>query len=142
MNLPMRARDVMTRDVITVSVDEEITVVLSRLIENDISGVPVVDSAGALVGIVTERDCIDIALRAGYFDERGGKVAEFMTAPVETVDADSGLLDIAKRMCTTTHRRFPVLEGGRLVGLISRRDILEVLNAGAWFGTRSSTQGS
>ena len=141
MSLPRRARDIMTRDLITVSADEEITVVLTRLIEHDISGVPVVDGSGALVGILTERDCIDIALEAGYFDERGGKISQFMTTPVKTVDVDTTIVEIAQLMCRSSHRRFPVLDGGRLVGLISRRDILKVLNAGAWFGSRPTKEG-
>jgi len=141
MSLPRRARDIMTRDLITVSAEEEITVVLTRLIEHDISGVPVVDGSGALVGILTERDCIDIALEAGYFDERGGKISQFMTTPVKTVDVDTTIVEIAQLMCRSSHRRFPVLDGGRLVGLISRRDILKVLNAGAWFGSRPTKEG-
>jgi CBS domain-containing protein len=141
MSLPRRARDIMTRDLITVSADEEITVVLTRLIEHDISGVPVVDGSGALVGILTERDCIDIALEAGYFDERGGKISQFMTTPVKTVDVDTAIVEIAQLMCRSSHRRFPVLDGGRLVGLISRRDILKVLNSGPWFGRPPAKKG-
>lgn len=133
MSVPLRVRDVMTRDLITVTTDAEITEVVGLLVAHDISGVPIVDGSGALVGILTERDCIDVALQAGYFDERGGRVAEYMSQPVETVDADDGLVDVAERLCRSAHRRFPVLEAGRLVGLISRRDILTVLGSGTWF---------
>ena len=133
MTIPTQVYEVMTRDLVTVSPEDEITEVVSLLIRHDISGVPVVDADQGLVGFLTERDCIDVALKAGYFDERGGRVSEHMSAPVETVEADTGLVDVAERLCRSRYRRFPVLEEGRLVGLISRRDVLKVLNAGTWF---------
>lgn len=133
MTIPAQVHEVMTRDLVTVSPQDEITEVVSLLVQHDISGVPVVDADEGLVGILTERDCIDVALKAGYFDERGGYVSEYMSSPVETVEADAGLVDVAERLCRSQHRRFPVLEDGRLVGLISRRDVLKVLNSGTWF---------
>jgi len=139
MKIPNQVHEVMTRDLVTVAPDDEITRVVSLLIKHDISGVPVVDRDGKLVGILTERDCITIALEAGYFDERGGIVAEYMSTPVETVEADAGLVEVAERLRDSQYRRFPVLEEGRLVGLISRRDVLEVLNSGSWFGTAASS---
>lgn len=139
MNIAAQVHEVMARDLVTVSPQDEITRVVNLLIEHDISGVPVVDADGMLVGILTERDCIEIALDAGYFDDRGGNVSEYMSAPVETVEADMGLVEVAKRLCRSSYRRFPVLDEGRLVGLISRRDVLKVLNAGAWFAVTSTT---
>ncbi len=106
---------------------------VNLLVEQDISGVPVVDDDGVLVGILTERDCIRVALSAGYYDELGGAVRNFMSEPVETASPDDNLMDVANRFATSTYRRFPVVDDGRLVGLISRRDVLEALLTGAWF---------
>jgi CBS domain-containing protein len=110
----------------------EITQLVHLLVEQDIPGVLVVDD-GRLIGVVTERDCIDVALQAGYFDERGGTVAEFMTTSVETLDPDDSLMDVAERMTKAPYRRFPVVEDGRLVGLLTRRDVLRALGGASWF---------
>ncbi|MGI9257216.1 MAG: CBS domain-containing protein [Gammaproteobacteria bacterium] len=133
MNVSLRVRDFMTTDLVTISPDTDITQALQILIANDISGVLVVDDSGALVGILTERDCIATASSAGYFDELGGPAAEFMSAPVETVGPDENLMDIAIRMTDSPYRRFPVLEGDKLAGLLSRRDVLRALGSSAWF---------
>lgn len=133
MNVPLRVRDHMVSDLITVSPDTEIMRVIRILIEKDISGVLVVDDSRHLVGVATERDCIDVASQSGYFDALGGPVRDFMSAPVETVGPEDNLMDVAIRMAQSRYRRFPVLEGGELIGLIGRRDVLRVLSNGSWF---------
>jgi CBS domain-containing protein len=133
VNVPLSVRDYMTERVVTVSPDTEIMQVVHLLVEADISGVVVVDSDGAVAGIVTERDCIAVAAQAGYFDEGGGPVSEFMSCDVETVGPGDSLMDVAARMATSQHRRYPVVENGQLVGLLSRRDVLRALRMGSWF---------
>ncbi len=133
MNVSLRVRDYMTTELVTVGPQTDITHVVQVLIAKDISGVLVVDDAEALVGILTERDCIASASSAGYYDELGGPASSFMSAPVETVTPDENLVDLAIKMADSRYRRFPVLENGKLVGLISRRDVLRALGSGSWF---------
>ena len=134
MSMALRVRDFMSTDVVTVAPDMEITQLVHMLVERDIPSVLVVDRGRRLVGVVTERDCIDVALQAGYFDEPGGTAAEFMTQNVETLSPDDSLMDVAERMTKAPYRRFPVVDdGGRLVGLLTRRDVLRALGLGTWF---------
>ena len=106
------------------------------LVEHDLSGVLVVDEQQQVIGILTERNCIRAAVEGGYFDETGGVVADFMSAPVQTVSPGDSLLDVAELFADSPFRRFPVITDGRLVGLISRRDVLRALKSGAWFSGR------
>ena len=133
MNTHLRVSEYMTTDLVTITPDTELMRAVYLLVEHDISGMPVVDEGGNLVGILTERDCIATAINAGYFDEAGGSVRDFMSSPVETAEADDSLMDIAERLSNSIYRRFPVVEDGHLVGLISRRDVLEALKQGSWF---------
>lgn len=127
MATSLKVQDYMITEVITVTPDTEITRVISMLIEHDISGLLVVDASGQTVGIVTERDCIGTAVNSNYFDQLGGPVSDYMTSPVESVNPQDNLVDLAVRMTHSTFRRFPVLQNGRLVGIISRRDVLKSL---------------
>lgn len=129
----LRVSDYMTREPLSVTADTEVMRVVNLLVTKDVSGVPVVDNDMKLVGILTERDCIEVALQAGYFDEIGGTVEQFMTADVVSVEPDTPLMDIAEIFAHAPFRRCPVTEEGRLVGLICRRDILRALVDGAWF---------
>ena len=135
MNVPLHVRDYMITDLVTVRPETEIMRVVDTLIENDVSGVLVIDASDALVGILTERDCIEIATQSGYFDEHGGPVSEYMTTDIETVQPDDNLMDVAVRMARSRYRRFPVVDNGKLVGLIGRRDVMRVLGRGSWFGS-------
>ena len=137
MNVPLRVRDYMTAKVLAVPPHTEIMQVVQLMIEKDVSGVLVVDADGGLMGVVTERDCISVAASAGYYDEWGGPVSEFMSVPVQTVAPDDNLIDVAVRMAASPHRRFPVVADGQLVGLISRRDVLRALGSGSWFVIKS-----
>ena len=131
--VPLRARDYMTRELVTVEPLTEITQAVRIMVDRDISGVLVVEGADNLVGILTERDCIAVASSAGYYDEWGGPVSKFMSSPVEGVLADDNLVDIAVRMTNSPYRRYPVFEEGKLIGLISRRDVMKALGGGVWF---------
>jgi CBS domain-containing protein len=137
MNVPLLVRDFMTTELVTVPPQTEITQVVQTLIGEDISGVLVVEESGALAGILTERDCISVASSAGYYDEWGGPVSNFMTTAVETAAPEDNLVDVAVRMTSSPHRRFPVIDEGRVVGLISRRDVLRALGSGSWFAKKA-----
>ena len=91
-NKAERVRDFMTKNPLSISPETEIMRAVHLLVAEDISGLPVTDAQGRLVGILTERDCIAVALQAGYFDELGGSVEQYMTTPVETVEPDSSLM--------------------------------------------------
>jgi CBS domain-containing protein len=131
-----RVRDMMTTDLLSVTPQTEIMRAVHLLVTEDVSGLPVVDQQGMLLGILTERDCIEVALHAGYFDEMGGSVEQYMTTPAVSVNPDSTLMDVAELFAHSPFRRCPVVEEGKLVGLICRRDILRALSDGAWFPNR------
>ena len=130
----LRVRDYMVSDVFTLPPDMNIMRAIYLLAEKDLSGVPVVDDDGRLLGILTERDCVRTALQSGYFDEETGSVADFMTpAPVTTVTLDDSLIDVGELFVESPFRRCPVVAEGRLVGLICRRDVMKALTTGSWF---------
>jgi len=131
----MRVRDYMDTDPISVTPDLEIMRAVYLLVDNDVSGVVVVDD-GRVTGILTERDCIRVALQAGYHDELGGQVSQYMTTDVQTVSPEMTLMDLAELFASKSFRRCPVVDDDRLVGLISRRDILRAMSSSSWFGTR------
>jgi CBS domain-containing protein len=133
----LRVRDFMMTAPLSITPETEIMRAVHLLVSEDISGLPVVDEQGMLVGILTERDCIEVALQAGYFDELGGRVEQYMTTAVETAEPDSSLMDLAELFARSPFRRCPVIDEGKLVGLICRRDILRALSSGAWFQSRS-----
>lgn len=122
-----RVSDYMARNLVTFSPDDEINHAMNVLLVHRISGAPVVDRGGGLVGVLSKKDCLRAAIEASYYREWGTTVAAHMTSPVETLDAGLDILAAANAFVTTSYRRFPVLEGGRLVGQISRADVLQAI---------------
>ena len=123
----MTAKDCMNRKVVSVRPDDEVLTAVRVLVDNKISGAPVIDNIGNLLGIITEKDCMAIALSAGYHGELGGKVSDYMSREVTTVDTGTPVAEIAEHFAKRNFRRLPVLESGRVVGIVSRRDILWLL---------------
>lgn len=122
-----KVKEYMSASLVTLSPTTPILEAARRLVENRISGAPVVDHTGNLVGVLSEKDCMRIALQAGYHSEVAGTVAEFMHGEVKTVDAERNIVDVAMMFIEDDYRRYPVMKDGRLVGQISRRDVLKAL---------------
>ena len=120
-------KDFMTQDPICITTDMNILQATSLLVNNKISGAPVLNEMHMLVGILTERDCIKAATHAGYFNDVGDPVTHYMSKDVEVVSVDDHLLDVATKFINSQYRRFPVIDRDRLVGLISRRSVLQAL---------------
>lgn len=125
----IKVSDYMAANLITFKPDMEMRLAISHLIEKRISGAPVVDDRGNLVGVLSEQDCMKMALSAGYHDDPGGLVKDFMSTKVATIDADTSILQLAQMFVDSPYRRYPVLQNNRLVGQISRRDVLRALDS-------------
>jgi len=126
-----RIKTYMSRDLVTLSPDMEINRAMHLLIEKHISGAPVLDEAGNLVGMLSQKDCLKAALHASYYREWGDTVADYMSNQAQTLDAELDLVEAAEAFLASSFRRFPVMSEGRLVGQISRSDLLKAL-AGNW----------
>lgn len=120
-------KDYMTKNLVTLSPDMEILQAARVLVENAISGAPVIDERGNLVGMLTEKDCLKVAFHATYHGEWGGRVSEYMSQQVKTIEADTSIADLTELFLIDPHRRYPVMEDNRLVGQISRHDVLRAL---------------
>jgi CBS domain-containing protein len=120
-------KDYMSGKLVTFHPDTDVLDAIHELVEHGISGAPVTDNRGNLVGMLSELDCMKIALHAGYHGDWGGPVSDFMTPHTETVDADMNIIDLAQLFLDSTFRRYPVVKEHRLVGQISRRDVLRAL---------------
>jgi CBS domain-containing protein len=117
----------MTTDVITIAPRMNIHAAIKVLVDNRISSTPVVDDNGNLVGILTTRDCLNVAFSASYHKDSGGRVTDYMSENVETIEAGRDIVEVADLFLKSHYRRFPVTENDRLVGLISRYDVLRAL---------------
>lgn len=120
-------RDYMAGRLVTFNPDTDVLHAIQELLRHRIAGAPVVNDQGELVGMLSELDCLPVALNAGYYGDWGGPVSEYMTPDVETVDAEMNIVDLAQKFLDCGFRRFPVVRGNRLVGQISRRDVLRAL---------------
>lgn len=142
----MRAADIMTRKVITVRPDDNVRHAARMMLANRIGGLPVCDEGGNLVGMLTEGDLLhrselgSAALMGSsgsapqpypypYSKGHGWRVGDAMTSGAVTVDADASVAHIAALMETRSIKRIPVVHQSRLVGIVSRRDILEAIVA-------------
>lgn len=128
MKKPIVVREFMSRDLVKFLPDMDVLEAACILVDKRISGAPVVDQLGNLLGVLSEKDCLARALSAGYHDEWGGCVEEVMSRDVVSLEADTSVVDAARRFLDEGYRRYPVVSEGRLVGLISRRDILRALS--------------
>jgi CBS domain-containing protein len=119
-------KDIMTTNLILFTIDQSIHEVVNFFIKNKISGGPVVDDLGKLIGVISEADCMKEISDSRYFNMPilDKTVGHFMTKKVETLPASMTLFDAASKFHDTSRRRFPVLENGKLVGQISRKDIV------------------
>jgi CBS domain-containing protein len=118
----LTARDIMSQSVVTISPEAKIQEAIETLMRRQISGLPVVDAAGKLVGIISE-----FALLAMAYDVevRQEQVRKHMSTEVIAVHPDDPIRKIADTCIIRRVRRVPVVEDGRLLGLISRRDVLK-----------------
>ncbi len=125
-NVPLVA-DYMSRDLITLSPGLEINHAMNILLNERISGAPVVDENGGLVGVLSKKDCLAAALAASYYRDWGKPVRTYMSTDVQTLDAGLDIVAATNAFLDSSFRRFPVLESGRLVGQISRADALRAM---------------
>lgn len=148
----VKVREIMETNVVTIDPDATVRELAEVLAKNNISGLPVVDKAGGLLGVVTEGDVIleDAELHFPHyiqfldsviylesvrkFEERlrktvGTKVADVMNTDVLTVDPDMSLRQVATIMADNNVNRVPVMENDRLVGIVARTDIVRAIAA-------------
>lgn len=143
----MRAHQIMTRPVITVSPEATIVEAANMMLKHHVSGLPVVDAAGKLVGIVSEGDFLrrsetDTQRRRGrwlsflfgqgssagdFVSEHGRKVSEVMTPKPFTVTEDMPLADVVDLMESKNVKRLPVIRDGKLTGIVTRANILQAV---------------
>jgi CBS domain-containing protein len=99
---------------------------MKAFIRHRISGGPVVDEAGNLVGVISEADCMKEISDSRYFNMPilDKSVAHFMTEKVDTIPSDMSVFDAAALFSKSSRRRYPVMENNRLVGQVSRKDVV------------------
>ncbi|HET6490124.1 MAG TPA: CBS domain-containing protein [Syntrophales bacterium] len=146
----LKAKDMMTKDVVTATPDMEIAQAARLLLENHFNGLPVVDDKGRLIGIICQDDLIvqqkklPLPSLFTFFDglipltsyrslEKevdkivASKVSQAMTSDPITIDPDTSLEDIATLMVSNNIHTLPVVDGDRLVGIIGKEDVLRTL---------------
>lgn len=123
---PVTKYMVLVGDLVTFSPDQSIQDAIDIIIDKRISGAPVLDGTGKLVGMLSEKDCLKIIVDQAYHNlpTESKKVSDYMTADVKTVSPDSDVVSAANQFLHSPIRRMPVVDNGVLKGQISRRDIL------------------
>ena len=124
MNRPTLAKDIMATRLITLSPKMDVFDGISLLLKHRISGAPVVDDAGNLVGVFSEKCSMSVLVASAYDQLPTTEIEAYMHTDFRTITEQTDLLSIAQIFHHTTYRRLPVLRDGRLVGQVSRRDVL------------------
>lgn len=121
------ASDYMSTNLVTFKPDQPVIQVMELLIKFKISGGPVMDDDGKLLGVITEGGCMKQISECRYYNMPMGdqKVEQYMVRDTETIPWDLSIFDVATLFYNNNKKRFPVVKDGQLVGQISRRDVLK-----------------
>jgi predicted transcriptional regulator len=119
-------RDIMCQNLIVFHPEQSIHEVMQKFVKYRISGGPVVNESGKLMGVISEADCMKEISDSRYFNMPilDKSVQNFMTKTVDTIDASKSIFEAASLFHKSSRRRYPVLEKGKLVGQLSRKDVV------------------
>ena len=126
-NQILTARDLMTTNLLVFSPEQTLLEAVEKLIKWQVSGAPVVDPDGAMVGMLSELDCLRMLASDEFYlqqQEDGALVSQFMSTGWRTIPPDLGIYAISHYFLTSPIRRLPVVEREKLIGQVSRRDVL------------------
>ncbi len=120
----VKVADYMATRLVTFLPSTNVVEAMRVFLDQKISGAPVVDEAGNLIGVLSEVDLMQVVIQDSYYDETAGVVRDYMKFPVDTVEPGADIYTVAEKFIQEGRRRYPVVQNGRLVGQISRRDVL------------------
>ncbi len=121
----LKAKDIMTRNVLTVKKGTPIYEAVELMAKNNITGIPVVEDGMKLVGILTEKDVLNLFY--AHKHEKNKTVGDFMSQTVVRFDRNTDLRDICDCLKDSNFRRVPVTSRGEVVGIVSRADIIQYI---------------
>ena len=126
VNKNILVRDIMKRNLVVFSPNDSIFEVMKKFVKYKISGGPVLNKNGKIVGVISEADCMKEISDSRYFNMPilDKRVKNFMEKNVDTINSSTSIFDAASRFYNSSRRRFPVIENQKLVGQISRKDIV------------------
>ncbi len=120
----VKVTEYMARKLLTFTPETRVFDALQLLLEKNYSGAPVVSTPGELIGVLSEADLMRVAIQGSYHEDTSGLVGDFMSTEVVTVSPDIDLYSVAEMFIKYHYKRFPVVSAGKLIGMISRRDVL------------------
>lgn len=120
----LKVKDYMATKLATFAPDLNVVEAMNQILNGGITAAPVVDESGSLLGILSEVDLMPVVIQDSYYDEPLGIVSDYMKTPVDTVDPNLDIYTLAERFIHEHRRRYPVVDAGKLVGQVSRRDVL------------------
>lgn len=123
-------KDYMTRDLITFKEDTDINEVINSLLDNRISGAPVLGEGGKVVGLIDDKDCLNVLFGNAYnqLPTNTDTVSNYMSNVMKSISEDQNIMDVASVFVSSPYKRLMVIDkDGGLVGQISRRDILRAI---------------
>ncbi len=121
-------KDYMNAQIVSLAPDTDVMAAINTFVRRGIGSAPIVDERGQLLGMLSEKDCLKFGLAASYEGVQGGPVSGFMTPDVVTVTPDTPILQVATMFVDSNFKRFPVIKDGKLLGLISRANVLRAIN--------------
>jgi CBS domain-containing protein len=114
----------MSTRIVTFRPETNVVEAMRAFLDHNISGAPVVSEDGRVVGMLSEVDLMKVVIQDSYYDESAGIVGDFMKSPVDTISPNDDIYTVAGRFLAEGRRRYPVVDDGRLVGQVSRSDVL------------------
>ncbi len=123
-----QVKDYMNKQVVSFSANTAIAVAVERLIKSSQIGAPIVDDNKHVIGWISEQDCLDKMLKSSYHCDGSALVGDIMKPEVLSVSPQDNVLDLASQMLGQKPKSYPVVEEGKLIGIITRRDVLKAVN--------------
>jgi CBS domain-containing protein len=121
-------KDYMSTNVMVLTPSTPVTEAIMKLVTNRITSAPVLDNHGKVVGIFSEQEGMKVALEIAYNqDLGGGLVSDFMSTKIQTLEANSGIVELAGMLAESEQRSYLVMDDVDLVGIISRHDVLRAV---------------
>jgi len=119
--------DYMTTNIMTIKADTEASSAIKQLLDHKITSAPVLDASGKLIGMFSEKDCMNVVLEISYNQGMSGRVSDYMSTDLTSVEAEFSIVDLAEKFKSSSVRSYPVFDDNKIVGIVSRTDVLKAL---------------